>query len=197
MHLCERFLSFLFANAAQHAITILFFHALPPQGRHCDHTGELSDQLCVRVCHLHGAGLHGRDEEGEGGRCGPRQRWAPLKSSNCSFNSGCSQIVIFNISMLSGPSLLFITYPEAIANMMGSTFFAIIFFVMMITLGLDSTVWTSKKKERKKKTTHDSVRKIVVILHLATLPSPRSVCCCLHVCTCVFYCWVSAGLYKT
>uniref|UniRef100_A0AAY4BIA7 Transporter n=1 Tax=Denticeps clupeoides TaxID=299321 RepID=A0AAY4BIA7_9TELE len=38
-----------------------------------------------------------------------------------------------------GPSLLFITYPEAIANMMGSTFFAIIFFMMMITLGLDST----------------------------------------------------------
>ncbi|OCU01692.1 sodium-dependent serotonin transporter [Xenopus laevis] len=38
-----------------------------------------------------------------------------------------------------GPSLLFITYPEAIANMVGSTFFAIIFFMMMITLGLDST----------------------------------------------------------
>uniref|UniRef100_A0A8B9TNI0 Transporter n=1 Tax=Anas platyrhynchos TaxID=8839 RepID=A0A8B9TNI0_ANAPL len=38
-----------------------------------------------------------------------------------------------------GPSLLFITYPEAIANMMGSTFFAVIFFLMMITLGLDST----------------------------------------------------------
>ncbi|KAG2471378.1 SC6A4 protein, partial [Polypterus senegalus] len=38
-----------------------------------------------------------------------------------------------------GPSLLFITYPEAIANMVGSTFFAIIFFLMMITLGLDST----------------------------------------------------------
>lgn len=43
----------------------------------------------------------------------------------------------------SGPSLLFITYPEAIANMMGSTFFAIIFFVMMIMLGLDSTVQNS------------------------------------------------------
>uniref|UniRef100_H0ZAY0 Transporter n=1 Tax=Taeniopygia guttata TaxID=59729 RepID=H0ZAY0_TAEGU len=39
-----------------------------------------------------------------------------------------------------GPSLLFITYPEAIANMVGSTFFAIVFFLMMITLGLDSTV---------------------------------------------------------
>ncbi|KAM9526417.1 sodium-dependent serotonin transporter-like [Guaruba guarouba] len=38
-----------------------------------------------------------------------------------------------------GPSLLFITYPEAMANMVGSTFFAIIFFLMMITLGLDST----------------------------------------------------------
>lgn len=58
-----------------------------------------------------------------------------------------------------GPSLLFITYPEAIANMMGSTFFAIIFFVMMIMLGLDSTVrfpdvsseqhcYFSKKKKR-------------------------------------------------
>lgn len=46
--------------------------------------------------------------------------------------------------MLPGPSLLFITYPEAIANMPGSTFFAIIFFVMMITLGLDSTVRTVK-----------------------------------------------------
>ncbi|XP_054851861.1 sodium-dependent serotonin transporter-like [Eublepharis macularius] len=38
-----------------------------------------------------------------------------------------------------GPSLLFITYPEAISNMVGSTFFAILFFLMMITLGLDST----------------------------------------------------------
>ncbi|KAM7068541.1 sodium-dependent serotonin transporter isoform 2-T2 [Molossus nigricans] len=38
-----------------------------------------------------------------------------------------------------GPSLLFITYAEAIANMPASTFFAIIFFLMLITLGLDST----------------------------------------------------------
>ncbi|KAL7986583.1 hypothetical protein Chor_012866 [Crotalus horridus] len=38
-----------------------------------------------------------------------------------------------------GPSLLFITYPEALANMTGSSFFAILFFLMMITLGLDST----------------------------------------------------------
>uniref|UniRef100_A0A8C5T244 Sodium-dependent serotonin transporter n=1 Tax=Laticauda laticaudata TaxID=8630 RepID=A0A8C5T244_LATLA len=38
-----------------------------------------------------------------------------------------------------GPSLLFITYPEALANMTGSSFFAILFFLMMVTLGLDST----------------------------------------------------------
>eukprot|EP00076_Gallus_gallus_P045903 XP_025011441.1 sodium-dependent serotonin transporter-like [Gallus gallus] len=44
-----------------------------------------------------------------------------------------------NLHPFLGPSLLFITYPEAIANMVGSTFFAIIFFLMMITLGLDST----------------------------------------------------------
>ncbi|XP_075052981.1 sodium-dependent serotonin transporter [Mixophyes fleayi] len=38
-----------------------------------------------------------------------------------------------------GPTLLFITYAEAIANMPASTFFAIVFFLMLITLGLDST----------------------------------------------------------
>ncbi|XP_020791109.1 solute carrier family 6 member 4b [Boleophthalmus pectinirostris] len=49
------------------------------------------------------------------------------------------EVEVEEVARDKGPSLLFITYPEAIANMMGSTFFAIIFFVMMITLGLDST----------------------------------------------------------
>jgi len=39
-----------------------------------------------------------------------------------------------------GPGLVFIVYPEAIATMYGSVFFSILFFVMLITLGLDSTV---------------------------------------------------------
>uniref|UniRef100_A0A672QDX3 Transporter n=1 Tax=Sinocyclocheilus grahami TaxID=75366 RepID=A0A672QDX3_SINGR len=39
-----------------------------------------------------------------------------------------------------GPSLLFIIYAEAIANMPAATFFSIIFFLMIIMLGLDSTV---------------------------------------------------------
>ena len=34
---------------------------------------------------------------------------------------------------------MFIVYPEAIATMTGSVFWSIIFFLMLITLGLDST----------------------------------------------------------
>ncbi|KAJ9585512.1 hypothetical protein L9F63_002713, partial [Diploptera punctata] len=37
------------------------------------------------------------------------------------------------------PGLVFIVYPEAIATMPGSVFWSIIFFFMLITLGLDST----------------------------------------------------------
>lgn len=39
-----------------------------------------------------------------------------------------------------GPGLVFIVYPAAIATMPGSTFFALIFFMMLLTLGLDSSV---------------------------------------------------------
>lgn len=35
--------------------------------------------------------------------------------------------------------MVFIVYPEAIATMNGSVFWSIIFFLMLITLGLDST----------------------------------------------------------
>ncbi|XP_078278694.1 sodium-dependent serotonin transporter-like isoform X2 [Rhinoraja longicauda] len=38
-----------------------------------------------------------------------------------------------------GPSLLFITYAEALANMPASSFLSAIFFLMLVTLGLDST----------------------------------------------------------
>ena len=39
-----------------------------------------------------------------------------------------------------GPGLVFIIYPEALSTMPGSTFFSIIFFMMLLTLGLDSSV---------------------------------------------------------
>lgn len=41
--------------------------------------------------------------------------------------------------LCTGPGLVFIVYPEAIATMTGSVFWSIIFFLMLITLGLDST----------------------------------------------------------
>ena len=38
-----------------------------------------------------------------------------------------------------GPGLVFTVYPEALAAMSGSSFWSVLFFIMLITLGLDST----------------------------------------------------------
>lgn len=45
-----------------------------------------------------------------------------------------------------GPGLVFIVYPAAIATMPGSIFWALIFFMMLLTLGLDSSVSRSRSR---------------------------------------------------
>ena len=54
----------------------------------------------------------------------------------------CSPLtVVFQVEDvgMEGEGLVFIVYSDAIASMPGSFFWAILFFFMLITLGLDST----------------------------------------------------------
>lgn len=45
-----------------------------------------------------------------------------------------------SLPSLPGAGLVFILYPEAISTLSGSTFWAVVFFIMLLALGIDSSV---------------------------------------------------------
>jgi SNF family Na+-dependent transporter len=47
-----------------------------------------------------------------------------------------------------GPGLIFVTYPQAISMMPFAPFWAVIFFFMLFTLGIDSTVYWCLSSEK-------------------------------------------------
>lgn len=56
------------------------------------------------------------------------------------FNILSDVVKRFNLFLYLGVGLLFVVYGQALTTFSGSVFFSIAFFLMIITLGLDSTV---------------------------------------------------------
>ena len=51
-----------------------------------------------------------------------------------------SDVQVFRVSVVAGPGLVFVIYPEAFPTMPASQFFAFLFFFMLVCLSLDGQV---------------------------------------------------------
>lgn len=59
---------------------------------------------------------------------------------------------------------MFILYPEAISTLSGSTFWAVLFFLMLLALGLDSSVSEPSRTPFSTPATHSSTQPVGLLL---------------------------------
>ena len=73
------------------------------------------------------------------GPCGPPPYYTPTKTIVSSFFYICLfQDAPIEEVVQSGPGLVYITYPEVVLRLPGGPIWAVTFFVMLVTIGIDS-----------------------------------------------------------
>ena len=101
------------------------------QWRVADELHQPGHQSAGRLCHLCRTGLHGR-HQARLDRSTRARRFLLHSIYRLRIHRLCT---LKQNDIDTGPGLVFVVYPEAIATMTGSTFWSMIFFFLLITLG--------------------------------------------------------------